>query len=732
MQRFWYWFIEPSLTVTERDQRRQATLLTGLVLGSIALAGLVEIVADLFLDWANYTGYRQTILAVALLFIVYMISRTRYWQSAATLLVVVVSLVIFAAGWAEPRGVLTGLFDFLIIPLWLGSLFIDLKKLLLLIVSVLIGLLVFPLLIPTVSLNTILVGPFTFTLTSAFFLLIITHHRNRLEHDRQAELSAKEQQSRRDAARAEALLRVAERLNAQLDLETVLEAIGEEIARALNTPLSVVALYDHEQHLFYPAAGVGLSDDDIKSLPVIPRTAYDTAIGSLGPVFALPDIQPAVLSHQITLKQENLRSIAFAAMEYDHDLIGSLSAITIGTQRDFTNDELLLLRGLADQAALALVNTRLYKDAFRRLERLQALRTIELAIATNRDLCANLTVLLENITVQLRVDGAVFLLLNEDRQQLEFATSLGFHTSALTFSRLRLGEGMAGRAAQWREIMHVQDLRINPQFLVDAPMLAQEGFVGYVAAPLIAQGQVKGVLELFHRSPLNPDKEWLSFLDVLASQAAIAITSTTLFEDIQRANGELTQAYDSTIEGWSRALDLRDKETEGHTQRVTKMTVSLARAMGFGDDELAHIRRGALLHDIGKMGVPDHILLKPGKLTDEEWVIMQKHPVYAYELLFPITYLRPALDIPYCHHEKWDGTGYPRGLKGEQIPLAARIFAIVDVYDALTSDRPYRKAWSKERTIEHIRSLVGTHFDPQAVEMLLRTMPAGLEGFESG
>ncbi|MDZ7836855.1 MAG: HD-GYP domain-containing protein [Actinomycetota bacterium] len=167
-------------------------------------------------------------------------------------------------------------------------------------------------------------------------------------------------------------------------------------------------------------------------------------------------------------------------------------------------------------------------------------------------------------------------------------------------------------------------------------------------------------------------------------------------------------------------MDLRDKNTEDHSQRVTEITISIARSIGMSDEELAHVRRGALLHDIGKMGVPDAILLKPGKLTDEEWAIMHKHPLHAFELLSPIEYLRTALDIPYCHHEKWDGTGYPRGLKREQIPLAARIFAVVDVYDALTSDRPYRKAWTREKALEYIRQESGRHFDPQMVDMFFR------------
>ncbi len=190
---------------------------------------------------------------------------------------------------------------------------------------------------------------------------------------------------------------------------------------------------------------------------------------------------------------------------------------------------------------------------------------------------------------------------------------------------------------------------------------------------------------MFQRSRLDPDAEWLDFLESMARQAAIAIDHAYLFNDLQRSNRELVLAYDTTIEGWSRALDLRDKETEGHSKRVTEMVLTLARSLQVAEADLPHVRRGALLHDIGKMGVPDHILLKAGPLTEEEWVVMRMHPVYAYELLSPIAYLQQALDIPYCHHEKWDGSGYPRGLRGEQIPLAARIFALADVYDALSS-----------------------------------------------
>ncbi len=196
--------------------------------------------------------------------------------------------------------------------------------------------------------------------------------------------------------------------------------------------------------------------------------------------------------------------------------------------------------------------------------------------------------------------------------------------------------------------------------------------------------------------------------------------------NLEAAHEQLLSAYDATIEGWSRAMDLRDHETEGHTLRVTALAEQLAIRMGIKNEDLVYLRRGALLHDIGKLGVPDAILLKPDKLTEQEWEIMRKHPQYAYEMIQPIEYLRPALDIPHSHHEKWDGTGYPHGLKGEEIPIAARVFAIMDVWDALTSDRPYRPAWSREKALEYIHEQSGGHFDPNVVEQFNIMMDSGL------
>jgi PAS domain S-box-containing protein/putative nucleotidyltransferase with HDIG domain len=193
----------------------------------------------------------------------------------------------------------------------------------------------------------------------------------------------------------------------------------------------------------------------------------------------------------------------------------------------------------------------------------------------------------------------------------------------------------------------------------------------------------------------------------------------------KQAEKKLAEAYDTTLEGWAKALELRDKETQDHSRRVVELTIKLARAMGIEGEDLTHIRRGAILHDIGKMGIPDKILRKPGKLTNNERKIVELHPIYGYELLSHIPHLEKAMDIPYCHHEHWDGGGYPRGLKGEEIPLAARIFSVIDTWDALLSDRPYSKAWSREEAIELITEESGTYFDPDVVEVFLIMVEKG-------
>jgi hypothetical protein len=343
-----------------------------------------------------------------------------------------------------------------------------------------------------------------------------------------------------------------------------------------------------------------------------------------------------------------------------------------------------------------------------------------MAIITTFDHRVTLGIVLDKMLSDLHADAADVLLVARDAPVLQFAAGAGFRSAALRCTSLPLGHGHAGRAALERRAITVPDVGSDPGAFARAPLLGDEGFVWYMAVPLVCKGQVRGVLEVFRRSAFRPDAEWLEFLDAVAGQTAVAIDNAVLFEDLQRSNVDLALAYDATIEGWSRALDLRDQETEGHSLRVTEMTVRVARGLGFSAADQVHVRRGALLHDIGKVGIPDAVLLKPGPLDADEWVVMKRHPRLAYDLLSPIAHLRPALDIPYCHHEKWDGSGYPRGLAGESIPLAARAFAVVDVWDALRSDRPYRKAWPEEKVRTHVADLGGTHFDPEVLAAFLR------------
>ena len=399
----------------------------------------------------------------------------------------------------------------------------------------------------------------------------------------------------------------------------------------------------------------------------------------------------------------------------------AIGTLWIARRTDLQKQDLRLFSAISDIASNALHRMILHEQTELQLHHLIALHQIDMAISTNFDLASTLNVILNNVKSELGMDAANILLLAPLTQTLNFATGVGFWTQAIEQSCVKLGIGHAGQAALEQRTVICRDLSQSPASFGRSKLVAGEEFLSHFVAPLIVKGQVKGVLEIFHRQPFDPGKEWLDYFETLATQTAIAIENASLFENLQRSNTELRLAYDATIEGWSRALDLRDQETEGHTQRVTEMALRLADKMGMSNTEKLNLRRGALLHDIGKMGVPDTILLKPGPLTNDEWKIMRQHPNYAYEMLKLIEYLRAALDIPYCHHEKWDGSGYPRGLQGEEIPLAARVFAIADVFDALVSDRPYRRAWSKEKVYAYIQEQSAKHFDPEVVTAFLRT-----------
>ncbi len=365
---------------------------------------------------------------------------------------------------------------------------------------------------------------------------------------------------------------------------------------------------------------------------------------------------------------------------------------------------------------------RMEEELNQRLLEMETLQTVSSALRTAETLDEMLTILIDETLKILDTEDGAISLYHPEKETSHFAINRGWFNQ-LDETWLKPGEGIA------REVFTPGQGLVFREFAKDSRVKHTESIPegwGGACLPISAAKNVVGALFVSVPLPREITRVELSLLNSLSEMAGTAIQRISMFqetenllENLQEAKSELLLAYDATLEGWARALELRDHETEGHSMRVVDRTIQIAMLLNVPEDELIHIRRGALLHDVGKIAIPDAVLLKPGKLNSDEMALMQQHPNFAYDLLHPIDYLRPALDIPYCHHEKWDGSGYPRGLKGEEIPIAARIFAIVDVYDALTSDRPYRSAWSKQKTLEHISEQSGKHFDPQVADIFL-------------
>lgn len=533
------------------------------------------------------------------------------------------------------------------------------------------------------------------------------------------------QESKEQAREFAALYEIAHAVAAHHDLDRVLETIVERTARLMGTSICGIYLYEEQNDELVMAINVGL--------PSALGVRLKMGEGLCGQI--AQSRQPLKIEDYRTWAGRSphyegvpLRAVLGVPMIYNGELLGVLSVAEMGdSERKFSDNDVRLLSLFANTAASAIYSARLFRQLEVQVQRLTALHEIDSAIAATTDLRLSLRVALDHVIRLLEVDAACVFTFNPNTLTLEYITGSGFRRGFDTRPPLRLGEGLAGKAALQGVIVQSYEPQ---EFAAEFPnprLIEADGFRSCMAVPLTSKGKTAGVLEIYRRETFSADSEWLDFLHILAGQIALAIDHAQLLENLERANTELMLAYDATIEGWSRALDLRDHETEGHTQRVTELTLRLARAMHIPEHQVIHIHRGALLHDIGKIGVPDSILHKTGPLTPEEWEIMRQHPRLAYELMNPIVYLRPAIDIPYCHHEKWDGTGYPRGLKGEEIPLAARLFAVADVFDALTSDRPYRKAWSVEQALQYIAEQAGKHFDPKVVSVFLDLMRKDFE-----
>lgn len=331
-----------------------------------------------------------------------------------------------------------------------------------------------------------------------------------------------------------------------------------------------------------------------------------------------------------------------------------------------------------------------------------------------------LPVILESVASVLEAEVVTVLRYNPASQRFEILDTWGFEPAIIAKLNLYFETGMAGKSIfKDNQPIWIEDLQDYPSGSQLLNRLDEEGFRGYGALPLMAHNELVGALEIAWRKPQYSKAIHADFLTRIAQQVAFALERTYIVKDLRQRNMELATRYNAMVEGLSRALELRDLETEGHTRRVSTLTMHLVKHMQIPPEQWDAIRVGALLHDIGKIGIPDAILLKPGSLTEQEKKIMQQHVLYGYKILASIINARPALDITLYHHERWDGKGYPYGLNGEQIPLVARLFAIVDVYDALISDRPYRPAWSRSKVLDYIKAEAGGQFDPKLVKMFM-------------
>jgi response regulator RpfG family c-di-GMP phosphodiesterase len=514
----------------------------------------------------------------------------------------------------------------------------------------------------------------------------------------------------------EIINRVSTFLRTTQSLEEILPILLSETLQLSGTPNGSIWLYDHSSDKLIQRVASG-SETKIKHKSLSPRD------GIIGSTFRTGKVHRSAELKNDSLLFEGNRESMMAGLgaicipiQSTAGPVGVL-AVILETGQPITED-INLLNILAEITGNSIHRAQLYDQSQKQVRKLTSLRDIDSAIASSFDLRLTLNILMDQTLSHLNVDAVSIGLYHPDLQSLTYLPGVGFNIPSPTRPQMRIGEGLAGQVIIRQQTYHIANLQNAPEANHEL-LIKREGFVTYVGVPLVVKGQIKGVFEVFHRSSLTPTPDWMEFLHTLAGQAAIAIDSSQLFENLQRSNQELIQAYDTTLEGWARALELRDRETEGHTRRVTELTMRLARYMGVSDSEMVNIYRGVLLHDIGKMGVPDHILKKKGKLAPEEWVEMRQHPTYAYNLLAPISFLRGVVDIPYCHHEHWDGSGYPRGLKGEQIPLAARIFSVIDVWDALLSDRPYRKAWPRDKVKAYLKECAATILDPRIVNIFL-------------
>ena len=416
------------------------------------------------------------------------------------------------------------------------------------------------------------------------------------------------------------------------------------------------------------------------------------------------------------LNKKNNRFISFYPLSIDP---GQRGMLVLGRETQFKETETETMTAISDMLIPAIERSNLLTKVETQLRHLESLHAIDQAITSNFDLQVVNKIILDQVCRELDGDAADILILNKATNILENIGTTGFMDPMIRNIRVPLTTSVAGKVLLENKGVSIYDLKENPLWFL-RKNLQVENFKAYFAHPMVVKGETIGVMEVFLRKVFYPDRDWEVFLEALATQAAVAHDSFVKYSELQRMQQNASTSFRNTLETWSKSLELRDVESQGHIRRVTNETIRLARELGMDENKLPDIERGALLHDIGKIGILDEILLKKGDLTDDDWKEIKRHPQIARDLLSNVKLLEDAQDIPYSHHENWDGSGYPQGLKGENIPLSARIFAVVDTYDAMTSQRPYRRAWAKSEALEYLIEQKGKKFDPHVVDLFIK------------
>ena len=518
-----------------------------------------------------------------------------------------------------------------------------------------------------------------------------------------------------------ALREVDKVVSSTLDLDSVLDRITSEMQKLIVFDSMAVLLLNGDRLDIIACQGFD-DPDEILSLSFPSTTQYPNyeVIEGKKPVCYEDISEVYPLFHQPIEASNRPRVKTWLGVPLvNQDEVIGMFTIDRNEENIFSEDDIAIAMEFANRAAITITNAQLYEQTIWQIKKLEILRKIDAVITGSIDLHSSLMEILTYIQHGLKVDAVSIILYDEEKGKLTSERGVGFKSEVDVSVEISLGQGFCGYVALERETLFISDVTFKETSLRYPVDLRAEEITSYYGLPLVARGKLEGVLQIYNHSRLNPDQDWINFANALAGQAAVAVYNISLFTELVQANSDLVQAYDATIEGWAHALELRDKETVGHSRRVVGLSAKIAQRFGFDEEALHHFRRGVLLHDIGKMGIPDEILHKPGPLSDEEWEIMRQHPGFAYDMLKDIEYLKPALTIPHYHHERWDGSGYPEGLAADRIPLEARIFAVVDIWDALISDRYYRDAWSHEKALEYIKKEAGRLLDPKVVSVFL-------------